>query len=105
MSEFLCIPDVDDRVAALVYSGLAVNSRKSYSAALKKYIEFCRLYSLSPLNFDEVTVLRTVAHLAARSLALSTIRVYLSGIRAWFISMGRLFLIYILLALSGLLSQ
>ena len=74
------------RVAGLVGSGLAYNSRRSYSAALNRYLAFTKIYLIDPWEFHELTILRFIAHLAAANLSVSSIRVYLAGVRAWLLA-------------------
>ena len=72
----------------MVTSGLGFNSRKSYSAAVTRYLRFNQVYSLDPLGLSELSALRFITYLSSAGLASSTIRVYLSGVRAWLISLG-----------------
>lgn len=72
----------------MVSDGLAVNSRRTYSKAVDKFINFCTFYHFNPLAVDERLILRFISFLAAAELAPSTIRVHLSGIRAWLLSQG-----------------
>lgn len=87
-SSFAHVPDLDKQAHLLVSQGLSFNSRKSYSTSLRRYLKFCEEYLLDPLRLDETNFLRFIAHLSAANLTLASIRVYLSGIRAWVISMG-----------------
>ena len=43
---------------------------------------------LDPLEFDELTALRFIAYLSLNNLSLASIRVYLSGVRAWLVAAG-----------------
>ena len=43
---------------------------------------------LDPLEFDELTALRFIAYLSLNNLSLASIRVYLSGVRAWLVTAG-----------------
>ena len=72
----------------LVTDGLALNSRRTYSKAVEKYIDFCVVYSINPLILDETNILRFIYFLVVSGLAPATIRVYLSGLRAWLINQG-----------------
>ena len=93
--------DLDLRVASLVSNGLASSSRRTYSKAVSKFIDFCSRFSLDPRRCDETTILRFIAHLASTSTSSSTVKVYLSGIRAWVISMGLPPLTFIARELTG----
>ena len=72
----------------MVGAGLAVNSRRSYSAAVNRYLHFSSVYMLDPLEFNELTALRFIAYLSLNNLSLASIRVYLSGVRAWLVAAG-----------------
>lgn len=80
--------DLDERVQGLLTSGYAPNSRRSYSTGYNRYIRFCSIYSIDPLDLCEVNLLRFIAHLAASGLVLATIKVYISGVRSWFVLTG-----------------
>lgn len=80
--------DLDQRVASIVNRGFAFNSRRSYSSGLNRYISFTHLYSLDPLDLSELNLLRFIAHLSAVGLSARTIRVYISGVRSWFVTQG-----------------
>lgn len=67
----------------LVANGLTANSSRTYANANKKYFEFCAYFKLDPCIIDEQTVLRFITYLKTQQSAPSTIRVYLSGLRAW----------------------
>ena len=82
------ISELDRTVVSLVRGGITANSRAAYSTAVKKYAAFCRIYSLSPIPVSQSNALRFVAHCANSGLAVSSIRVYLAGLRSWSIDMG-----------------
>ena len=82
------ISELDRTVVSLVRGGITANSRAAYSTAVKKYAAFCRIYSLSPVPVSQSNALRFVAHCANSGLAVSSIRVYLAGLRSWSIDMG-----------------
>ena len=81
--------------ASLFFIVLAYNSRKSYSTAIHRYIHFCKIFHLYPLELSETRILRFIAYLASVSLQVSTIKVWQGfgpGLSAWV----ALHLIYIL---------
>ena len=82
------LSDLDRAAANLVTQGLSHNSRRTYSHAVNKYIQFCIRFSLNPYSLDELMVLRFVSYLSTLGLSATTIKVYLSGIRAWLLSLG-----------------
>ena len=75
-------------MATLVRGGITANSRSTYAAAVRKYCSFCRIYSLPSLPVTQQNALRFVAHCSAAGLAVSSIKVYLAGLRSWSIDMG-----------------
>lgn len=82
------ISDLDSKAADLVAGGLAVNSRRAYSYAVTRFLDFCTRYALDPIRIEESTVIRFIAYLSCIPISPSTVRVYLAGIRAWIISEG-----------------
>ena len=72
----------------MVAHGFAPNSRSSYSSGIKRYLKFCSLYRLEPLDVSEINLLRFVAYLADCKLVVRTIRVYLSSIKSWLLTNG-----------------
>ena len=75
--------DLDQAASSLVRAGITPNSRATYAAAVRKYISFCRQYQLRPLPVSHTNALRFVAYCAGQGLAVSTVRVYLAGLRSW----------------------
>ena len=59
-----------------------------YSQAVSKFLNFCSIYSFNPLDINETLLLRFISYLSGLNLAPTTVRVYLSGIRAWLINQG-----------------
>jgi len=82
------VSDLDARVRAIVSSGYAVNSRRSYSSGLNRYMKFCALYDLDPLDISEAKLLRFIAYISALGLRVSSIKVYLAGVRSWTVTAG-----------------
>ena len=82
------LPGLDIHASTLVARGWAPRTRSGYSAAVKRYLSFTDQHALDPLPLDEAKVLRFVAYLHLEGLAPATIRMYLSAIRAWLISLG-----------------
>ena len=68
--------------------GLTFNSRRVYSFAVNRFLNFCSMYLLNPFSLDELLILRFITYLADSGVAPSTVRVYLAGIRAWLINGG-----------------
>ena len=82
------VSDLDRAVRALVRGGITTNSRSTYQTAVRRYTSFCRIYSLPTLPVTQPNALRFVTHCAASGLAVSSIKVYLAGLRSWSIDMG-----------------
>lgn len=72
----------------LVHKGLKANTQKTYTAAQRQYMSFCKLYSLSMLPASEDQLLSYVAFLHRRELSASTISVYLAAVRSLHVSEG-----------------
>ena len=89
---FIClfsfISELDRAVSQLVRGGITTNTRATYSAAIKKYSIFCRIYALQPLPVTGSNAIRFVAYCASQALSVSTVRVYLAGLRSWSIDLG-----------------
>ena len=60
--------------------GLADSTQRSYTAAKRRYVQFCKLDSLPPLPTSEHLLCQYVAYLAVSGLAYSTIKSYLSAV-------------------------
>ena len=73
---------------ALVSAGWAPRSRTGYGVAVRRYLRFTADHSLAPLPLQESVVMRYVGYLDLQGLAPATIKVYLSAIRAWVVSLG-----------------
>lgn len=63
-------------------------THKTYSVAEKRYLGFCKKFSIVPLPTSEATLCYFVACLGQQGLAHSSIRTYLSGIRQLQIAHG-----------------
>ena len=82
------ISDLDDKVHRLLASGYAFRSRRSYATGFNRYMKFTQIYGIDPLDLSEVNLLRFIAHLFASGLLVGTIKVYISGVRSWFVTSG-----------------
>ena len=67
---------------------LSASSQKTYAAGQKHYIDFCNEYDITPLPLDEHKLCQYVAVLAGKSMASSSIKVYLSAARQLQIGSG-----------------
>jgi hypothetical protein len=65
----------------LVDSGLKPSTLKTYASAQRSYIKFCDDHALVAVPTSNSTLLLYVAHLFARGLKGSSIKVYLAGVR------------------------
>ena len=77
---------------SLLHNGLAKSTRRTYSIAQRRFLEFCYWSGYfhengSPLPMSEWTLILLVTELS-RSLKASTIKVYLSGVRSLHIENG-----------------
>ena len=73
---------------SLVAAGWAPRSRTGYGVAVRRYLKFAAAHSLDPLPLHESVIMRYVGYLDIQGLAPATIKVYLSAIRAWVVSLG-----------------
>lgn len=83
---------LESRCRELLLQGLAPSTRRSYATGQKRFIEFCtqagKIYSNgSPCPADEWTLCLFVTFLA-NSIYHSSIKVYLSAVRALHVEMG-----------------
>lgn len=86
------IPSLEQQCLTILTQGLAPSTRKSYASAQRKFITFCyqlgKLHpSGSPCPTDEWT-LCLFASFLANSIHYSSIKVYLSAVRALHIDQG-----------------
>ena len=65
----------------LANNSLAPSTKRVYASGQKRYLEFCRLASLSPFPLTEVQLCSFVAHLAEEGLQHTLVKGYLSAIR------------------------
>lgn len=84
----LAVSSLDIEVQRLFQQGLADSTRRSYQSGLKKFTEFCTLYSISdPYPISQSTLCYYVAHLSKQHLAPQSIKSYLSALRNYQISL------------------
>lgn len=77
---------------SLLFNGLAKSTRRTYSAAQRRFLEFCFWSGQvqsggSPLPASEWTLILFITELS-RSLKASSIKVYLSGVRSLHVENG-----------------
>lgn len=51
-------------------------------------MNFCARFAINPLDLVESTVIRFITYLSQSAVAPATVRVYLAGVRAWYIANG-----------------
>ena len=84
----LAVSSLDSEVQRVFQQGLAESTRRSYQSGLKKFSEFCTLYSISnPYPISQFTLCYYVAHLSKQHLAPQSIKSYLSALRNYQISL------------------
>jgi hypothetical protein len=79
---------LDAYARRLVVTGIAVNTRRTYSTGAKRYLQFCQQFQMDPLAVSEDAVLRFIAFLASQNLLVRKIKVYLASVRSWYINVG-----------------
>jgi integrase len=72
----------------LMSSALKPSTKKTYSCAQQKFIEFCKKYEFIPMPVTESTLLLYVAYLFDQGFKGSSIRVYISAIRSMHVYSG-----------------
>lgn len=72
----------------MVRRGWAPKTQAGYSTAVRRYTLFAALYSLDPLPLTEFKLLCFSAYLDSQGLSHTTVRTYLSGLRAWVLALG-----------------
>ena len=55
------VSDLDARAVKLITDGLTSNSRRVYSQAVSKFINFCLIYLFNPLEINETLLLRFIS--------------------------------------------
>ena len=71
-----------------VSHSVAESTRRSYSSAQRRYLQFCRDQNLSPVPTSEGQLCQFVSYLALANLSHNTMKCYLSAIRHWHIAEG-----------------
>jgi hypothetical protein len=66
----------------LLDNALKANTRRTYSSAQKRFINFCAIYDFDPLPASEEILLYYISFLFSQGLKGSSIRVYLSALRS-----------------------
>ena len=88
----LDIQHLNEQAMLLLFNGLAKSTRRTYSAAQRRFLEFCFWSGQvqsggSPLPASEWTLILFITELS-RSLKASSIKVYLSGVRSLHVENG-----------------
>lgn len=72
----------------LVRNSIRPNTKRTYSSAQKRFIDFCNQYQCEPFPATEDTLLLYVAYLYDQNLTFSTVQVYLAAVRSIHIMEG-----------------
>ena len=76
------IAQQDTTVYQYCLGGLASSTKKTYQAAIKRFLLFCNKYNIAqPFPVNELLLCRFCAEMAIQGLAPATLKTYLSGIR------------------------
>ena len=75
------ITALDRAVHGYIGNSLAPATRAAYRSAANRYAAFCNPLGITPFPLQISTVLRFVAYLAENGMSITSLRVYLSGIR------------------------
>ena len=77
----LDIAVLDQSVEFYFRHGLAASTQRAYNSAKKRYLQFCKQGSLTPLAVFEHQLCQYVSFLSNQGLAHRTIKAYLSAVR------------------------
>ena len=73
----------------LMNAALRDNTKRTYTSAQNRFLNFCKHYKLLPLPVSEDTLLLYVSFLFEEGLSGSSIKVYLSAVRSLHIFAGK----------------
>ena len=73
------IHQLDEALRQYFTAALTNSTHKTYTAAERRYLSFCKDFNLAPLPVSESTLCYFVACLGQQGLAHSSINTYLSG--------------------------
>ena len=83
------LSSLDATVHYFCSQGVAQSTQSTYQSALRKFAEFCSLYSIiSPFPVSESILCYFSSYLACKTLSPQTIKTYLAGIRHMQIMLG-----------------
>jgi hypothetical protein len=105
---YISVNDLEVTSGMLMEAALKPSTKKTYSCAQRKFLEFCQMYSLKSLPVTEDTLLLYVAYLFECGFKGSSIRVYLAAIRSMHIYSGKEYptdMVRLPLAIKGVMTQ
>ena len=82
------IHSLDKAVQHYYSAALAPSTKKTYKAAEKRYLDFCKSFSITPLPTSENILCYYTACLGQQGLSHNTIKTYLPGVRQLQIAHG-----------------
>lgn len=82
------VADLDAYSSHLLRLGHAPSTRRTYAAAVSKYLYMCTTLSINPLPVDDIATRRFITYLTMQRVNPRTISVYLAGLRAWYVTTG-----------------
>ena len=84
----LDVTDLEHKAAEFLTSGLALNTRTTYTAGQQRFANFCQTINVAPIPASEKSLLLFATHLAASNITHTTIKVYISAIRHMHVTAG-----------------
>ena len=75
----------------LMDAALKQNTKRTYTSAQTRFLNFCELYNLTSMPCTEDTLILYISYLFEEGLTASTIRVYLSAVRSMHVFAGVLY--------------
>jgi hypothetical protein len=100
----ISVTDLGATSNMLMDEALKTNTKRTYSSAQTRFLNFCVKFALLPMPVTEETLLLYIAFLFEEGLSGSTIRVYLSAVRSMHVFAGKIYPINLLrvkLSLKG----
>jgi hypothetical protein len=102
------VSDLGATGAMLMDAAHKLNTKRTYTSAQTRFLNFCELYKLNAMPCTEDTLILYVSFLFEEGLTASTIRVYLSAVRSMHVFAGVPYpteMLRVRLALKGAVRQ
>ena len=81
------LEELQQAIQTALFNALAQNTRRTYRVGVRCNLIFCFHFSLPPLPPSEQVLMYFISHLA-RTVSIAMLKVYLAGVRMFFIEQG-----------------